>query len=248
MLWDLILLLVVTTMVVTMSYLHSPLWKAVVLSLPIPFTVTYLSLGIPVDAPNVAGLFILLLYTYAVRFLHRVLRWHIVLSIGVSALLYIVIGGFSAAIIPKTETSFLVSVLLALGVGIFLLVFVKDPYEPGHRTLLPIYLKIPLTLVMVGLLLSGKSFLQGTMTLFPMVGVFGAYESRLSLATNCRQIHRLMVAMIPLLCVLHYAQSFFGNALALAVGWILYISIMWPLMIGVFRASAKRMLDPVLPT
>lgn len=247
MLWDLILLLVVTTMVVTMSYLHNPLWKAVILSLPIPFTVTYLSLGIPVDAPNVLGLFILLLYTYAVRFFHRILHWHIVVSIIVSAVMYIVIGGFTAAILPKTETSFVVSVFLALGVGVLLLLFVKDPKEPGHRTLLPIYWKIPLTLVMVGLLLSGKTFLQGTMTLFPMVGVFGAYESRFSLSTNCRQIHRLMVAMIPMLCVLHYAQPYLGTVLALVVGWILYISIMWPLMAGVFRSSAKRLVNSVSP-
>ena len=237
MFWDGLLLVVVTAMAVTLSYLRDPRWKAVILTLPIPFTVTFLALGARVDTLNLAGMCILWLFTQVVRILHRKVRWPIVPAIFVATVLYIAFGSLSAIAIPRSDLSFLIGAALMLVSAAIVLLTRAEPKEPGNRTLLPLKWKVPLTLLLVSMVLSLKFVLQGTMTFFPMVGVFGAYESRLSLSTYCRQIPRLMLAMVPMLVFMRYAQPVVGIAWCLVGGWLVYSAIMFPLMVRVFKSQ-----------
>jgi len=250
MFWDGLLLVVVTAMAVTLSYLRDPRWKAVILTLPIPFTVTFLALSERMDTLNLAGLGILWMFTHVVRILHRKAHWPIILAILAATSLYIGLGSLSALYIPRTDLSFTVGSLFLLVSAGVVLIASPEPREPGNRTLLPLKWKVPLTLLMVSMVLSLKLILKGTMTFFPMVGVFGAYESRLSLSTYCRQIPRLMLAMVPMLVFMRYAQPVVGIAWCLVGGWLVYSAIMFPLMARVFKAQgplAKPQATATLP-
>ena len=98
-----------------------------------------------------------------------------------------------------------------------------------HRTPLPIYLKLPTVIVVVGLLIYLKSSLQGFATLFPLVGVVGLYEARKGLWSICRQAPIFTLGMCALLTAAYIAQPLLGLPAALSIGWGMYLIIMLPL-------------------
>ena len=87
--WDLALLAVVTAMGTLLAYLPDPRWKALLMSLPFPFTLANLSLGEKVGPSHALGLFLLVLFAHLVRWLHRGLRLPIVAAIAISAGVYL---------------------------------------------------------------------------------------------------------------------------------------------------------------
>jgi len=102
--WDIILIVVVTIKGTLAAYIPHPRWKAFILLSPIPFTFAVLALGQPLDATNLSGLLVMLVYAFAVKFLHQQFKMPIVWAIVLAALGYCVIGGFLARVIPKTDT------------------------------------------------------------------------------------------------------------------------------------------------
>jgi len=234
-LWDILLMIIVPTMVVIMAYVYDPRLKALILSFPLPYTISYLSLGQRVNVTHVYGLLLLLGFTHLVRILHRKLSIHIILSIVISALLYTLFGSVIAAYLPKSEALFWPSCALLMGLSVVILAVQKAPAESGMRTTMPVILKASLTLSLVFVILVLKQSLQGFMTLFPMVGVFGAYEGRLSMGTNCRQIPKLILSMVPMFVVLRLIEPVWGKGPALIFGWLVFIPIM-----GMFMKSSWK--------
>ena len=225
-LWDILLMIIVPTMVVIMAYVYDPRLKALILSFPLPFTISYLSLGQLVDVTHVFGLLLLLGFTHLVRILYRKLSIQIILSIVISAVLYTLFGGVIAAYLPKSEALFWSSCAFLMVLSGVLLVVQKVPSESGMRTTMPLILKAPLTLSIVFVIIVLKQSLQGFMTLFPMVGVFGAYEGRLSMGINCRQIPKLTLSMVPMFVVIRLIEPVWGKGPALILGWVVFIPIM----------------------
>ncbi|MBL7005909.1 MAG: hypothetical protein ISR78_02375 [Spirochaetia bacterium] len=234
-LWDILLLIIVPTMALGMAYVYDPRLKALILSFPLPFTISYLSLGQPVNVTHVFGLLLLLGFTHLVRILHRKLSIQIIFSIVISAVLYTLFGGVIAAFIPKSEVLFWSSSAVLMVISGMILTFQKAPSESGMRTTMPAALKVPLTLSIVFVIIVFKQILQGFMTLFPMVGVFGAFEGRLSLGTNCRQIPKLTLSMVPMFAVLRLTEPILGKGVALGLGWLVFIPIM-----GMFMKSSWK--------
>jgi hypothetical protein len=101
--------------------------------------------------------------------------------------------------------------------------------EPGHRSLLPVWLKLPVIVIVVVMLMLIKNSLHGFTTVFPMVGVIGAYESRHSLWTLGRQIPVLIMTLIPLMVASHLLCARLGLAASLGIGWIVFLAILIPL-------------------
>ena len=227
--WDVLLVVVVSIQATVLAYLPQPRWKAFVLSLPIPFTVATLAVGRPVGATNVLGLLLLFLYAQGVRVLNQRLRVPIVPAIALSALGYCALGALLAPVLPNTDDAFwLVSVgMYALAVGLVLKL--PDRSEPSYRSLLPVWLKLPVIMGVILFLVVIKGFLQGFTTVFPMVGVVATYEGRHSLWTIGRQIPTLMVAMIPMMATCRLAQAQMGLGPALMVSWVVFLSILVPL-------------------
>lgn len=221
--WDLALLVLVSIQATVLAYMHAPKWKATVLSLPIPFTTIAMGLGRPVGSANVLALFVLLIYMQGVRVLHQRLRLPIVLSIGLSLLAYCAIGWVLARALPAGESIFWVAAAVTFAFALALHLLMPYRREPGHRTPLPVWKKLPLIVAVICLLILVKGALQGFATLFPLLGVVGAYEARHSLWTFARQVPVLMLAMVPLMVVSHVTQDYVGLGPSLALGWPVFL-------------------------
>lgn len=226
--WDWLLLIAVSLMGTSLAYLHHPKWKALILSLPIPFTLASLSLGRNVDTTNMLGLLFLVVYTNGVRLLYLRLKLPILVAILLSGGAYAVLATSLAPFIPKTELVFWIT---TVGVFLFAVVLLKvmpHRYEPGHRTPLPVWIKLPIIAGIILLLVIAKKILQGFMTMFPMVGLVAAYEGRHSLWTISRAIPQFTLWMAPTMAVIHVLQPRLGLGGALAIGWVVYLALLIP--------------------
>ena len=235
---DLALVVVVSLQATALAYLHAPRWKALMLSLPLPFTLATLSLGRPVNATNVLALVVLLAFTHAVRLLSHRARVPIVPAIVLSALGYCVVGGALAHVVPDTNAVFWGSCAAMLLLGGVLYRLTPHREEPGHRSPLPVWIKLPAIALVILLLVAIKQTLQGFMTLFPMVGVIGAYEARHSLWTMSRQIPVVMLTLVPLMVTCRLLQGRLGLGPALAVGWGGFVGVLVPLTRALWKREA----------
>jgi hypothetical protein len=225
-LWDILLLISVSAMGALVAYLCLPRYKALVLCIPIPFTFATLAVGENVNTTHVLGLLILLGFWFFVYWLRHGARLPIIPAIMLAAVAYCAVGVFLAKVVPKTEVSFGIAVCLVYLTAIIL--HAKLPYrvESKHRTQMPIWLKVLLLLTIVMGIVAIKSFLAGFMTVFPMLGLLTAYESRYSLWTTCRQIPILMFSMVCMMAVIHLATPEIGIYFALVLGWITMMFVM----------------------
>jgi hypothetical protein len=239
--WDWVLIAAVSIQGTVLAYVPDPKWKAFLLSLPFPFTIAYLSLGRPVDVTNLAGLLLLLLFINGVRVLHYQLRWSITPAIVASVVGYCLPGSFLARILPKSEASFWIAAAIVLAVGWVLLKAIPFRAEPANRSLLPVWIKMPITVAVVVFLVMIRSTLQGFMTVFPMVGVIAAYEARHSLWTLSRQMPIVLLTLCPMMITLHLTRPAIGQARSIALAWIVMLLLLGCLTRWSTAASARAM-------
>lgn len=238
--WDIILLFAVSTMSVILAYAENPKIKAFIFSLPIPFSIASLSLGRPVDTTNVMGLILLLAFAHSVRILHLNVKINIVIAIIISAIGYCVIGSILAAVIPVNEWTFWITFSAVIVLALYLYTTTPEPVEPGYKSPLPVWIKFPAVLGVVAKLVVIKNILQGFMTVFPMVGVVAAYESRYSLWTICRQVPVIMLTLGPMIAVIHVVQDYVPYGFALAIGWVIMLSILIPFSRNIWNKEKRR--------
>ena len=227
--WDLALLLAVTAQATAIAYLHHPRWKVLLYSLPVPFTISSLALGSPVDVTNIAGVLLLMLFGYGVRHLHYSLRVPILPSITISALGYALVGTVLARIIPRNSSTFWIAAVTGFLVALVLLVKTVHHLEPGHRSPVALWAKMLVIAGVVSVLIAAKSLLSGFMTVFPMVGVVAAYEVRHSLRTFCRQLPALAIALLAMMVTVRILQTSLGLGLAVVVSWTAFLLSFLPL-------------------
>ncbi|MHB1356930.1 MAG: hypothetical protein ACYCZF_13260 [Anaerolineae bacterium] len=238
--WDIILIIAVSVMGTALAYVRAARWKALFISLPIPFTISTLALGQPIAASNASGLIVLFFYTQAVRLLFIHVKLPIVLAIVLSALGYIGVGAALSPIIPKSDWAFYITVALAFTMGVLCYRLLPHRVEPSQRSLLPIWVKLPIIMgVVLGLVLI-KKYLGGFITMFPMVGVVAAYEARRSLWTLGRQIPVLMLTTTPMMVASRLSQPYVGLAWSLAVGWVVFLAIFIPFTILSWRKQDRQ--------
>lgn len=237
--WDIVLMIAVGLMGTLVAYIHDPGRKAFILLLPIPFSIANLSLGFNVDVTNVLALLVLYVFTQGVRIFYNIVKLNVVASIGISAAVYCALGIMLAKVVPKTELAFWIASALVLAVGLIIHYSIEEKAEPGYRTSLPVWKKVPIILIVVAFLVMIKLYLHGFMTLFPMVGVIAAYESRYSLGMTCRKIGSLMFVMLPMILAMHVAQIYcgFGIAVSLGIGWIVFLPLLFLFNQDIFRRN-----------
>ncbi|MHB9130312.1 MAG: hypothetical protein ACYDBB_04360 [Armatimonadota bacterium] len=238
--WDIALIVAVASQATLLAYLYAPKWKAVMISLPIPFTISTLAIGHQINATTILGFALLLMFTHGVRILHLHLRLQIVLSIIACAVMYCGLGWLLAAVVPKSEAMFWWSCVGVILLALLLLKLTPYRNEPGHREPLPVYIKLPLTALITILLVLMKQGLQGFMSLFPMVGVFAAYEARHSLWTMARQIPILVFTLVPLILTSRFTQPLVGLGWSLVLGWLVYLAIFIPMTLLMWKAEAQH--------
>lgn len=237
--WDVMLVAAVSAQTTLLAYLYDARWKALVWMLPIPFTVASLAVGRPIDATNILGLNVLLLYTHGVRVLHQQARVPIVLAILSSAGLCLAVGWNLARVVPQGSTAFWTAGAATLLLGWVLLRATPHRDEPGHRSPLPLWLKIPSIVLVILLLVYLKRGLGGFTTVFPMVGIVGAYESRHSLHTMARAVPGILLTIAPMMMACRLLQERLGLGLSLVVGWIVYLALMALLTRSMWKRTAE---------
>lgn len=222
---DTLLVAAVTVQATTLAYLKQPRWKGFMLSLPVPFTLMVLASGRPVDATNVLGLVLLLLFTHGVRWLHQGFRLPIIPAILLSALGYCLLGSLAAPLLPKTGAAFWTAWAFVVLLGAVLILQLPERSEPEYRTQLPAWIKLPAIATVVLFLILVRNSLQGFATVFPMVGVIAVYESRYCLWTIGRQIPVIMVSLGALMAITYLFQLGWGLPLALLAGWAAFLLV-----------------------
>lgn len=223
---DIVLVAVVSAQSTLLAYLHNPKWKAFLLTIPLPCTFAILSVGRPIDVTNITGLLLLLFYTHGVRILNWQFKIPIVFAIAISAVAYCFIGTVLAEILPETEAAFWVMSAFVLAIALLFDWILPPRDEPGHRSQLPVGLKLLIIVsVIVGLIVI-KNRLVGFMTVFPMVGLIAGYECRHSLWTVCRQIPVAMITILPMFLIMRLTQPFLGYGWALVPGWIVFLAVL----------------------
>jgi hypothetical protein len=227
--WDILLVFVVSVQATVLAYVHNPKGKALLYSLPLPFTIATLAVGSPVGITHALGLPMVFLYTNGVRWIHVNGRVPIVPSIALAVLGFCLIAKFLVCVAPPGPIAFW-AVLAAVFIFAVTLYFTM-PFreEKGHRSPLPIPLKfVIVSCVIMGLIII-KYHLQGFVTAFPMVGIVAAYEARHCLWTLGRQVPIMMMAMVPLLATCRLTQDRLGLGGALAVSWVVFLMVLIPL-------------------
>ncbi len=229
--WDIALLVLVSAQATLLAYLSDRKWKAIITTLPIPFTLAALAVGLPLGTTNVLALLLLLGFMHAVRLLNYRARVPIIPAIVVSAVAYCGLGALLVPVTPRSDLSFWIACAAAVGVGVAANILLPRRDEPEFRSPMPPWLKFPLVAAVILALILIKRQLQGFMTLFPMVGVFAAYETRFSLARLCRTFSGFILAMVPMQIVVRLLQPHLGLGPALLVGWLVFL----PLIIRALR-------------
>ena len=222
-------------MTMLVAYLHNPLWKAMVLMVPIPFTVAVLSVGKPISSCNIMSLVLLLSFTHMVRIFHYTFRWQIVPSIITSACAYCLGGMVIACFLPDTQIAFWAAFVATVSIALLAFRLTPPVNEKGHRSPLPLYIKIPIVFAVVVGLVTLKGQLQGFMPMFPMVGVLAAYEARHSLWTVCRQINIGILMFLVMMMVIYLTQNSGGLIIGLGFGWCVYMMMLIPYFIKVMK-------------
>lgn len=233
-----------------MAYIPSPRWKAFLLSLPFPFTITNLSVGIPLGTSHALGMLVMLLFTHMVRWLHYGLKLAILPAILISAAVYVGSGIVLNHIVTPSTVSFWLILGLDLSTGLLLLRLVSHRQEPAYRSPLPIAIKTLAIMGVVTVLVLLKRLLGGFMTMFPMVGVVAAYEARHSLWTIARQISIVLVTMTVMMCTMWIAQHALGVSIAVspAAGWVAFLAVLLPITLIQHRRLGGAAGKPGRPT
>jgi hypothetical protein len=227
--WDAALIVAVAVQGTVLAYLPEPRWKAFLLSLPIPFTLATLALGKPVNATHVAATLDLYCFAQTIRWLHQSRQFPIVPSILTGICVYCGLGMMLAHVLPTTGTAFWLTCAIVYPVAIVLYILTPYKREPEHKTPLPVRLKLPIMVGVVFGLVLIKGALQGFMTVFPMVGVPAAYESRHSLWTMTRQMPVIILTIVPMQIVCRLGQERLGLGHSLLLAWVVFLALIIPL-------------------
>ena len=237
--WDIMLVAGVSVHATILAYLYHPKWKTLVYSLPVPFTLASMSLGQPIGVTNVTGVLLLLFYAHGVRLLNQKAGVPIVASIALSAVGYCVFSAVLVRVLPQTDAAFWAVAAATWVLGLVLFLATPHREEPGHRTPLPVWIKLPVVSGVIVALVAMKSILQGFMTMFPMVGVIGAYETRYSQWAFSRQAPVIMLCMVPMMATCRLTHPHFGLGPSLLLGWVTLLALLVPLTWWMW-ASAER--------
>jgi hypothetical protein len=228
--WDIVLLIAVSVQATALAYAPNPRIKAIIQTLPIPFTFASLAVGLPIEVTHVMGLIALLLYTTSVRWLHDQIGWPIILCIVVSVGVYLCAGWAGEEFVPKNSVSFWTVAVINLLLGGWLH-FRREHFVDAHyASPLPIGVKLPIIMFVILGLLTMKIYLGGFVATFPMVGIIAAYETRQSLRTTWQSIPLTMVLVTPMMMTCRIAGQSLGLGGSLMVGWGVFLLFGWPIL------------------
>lgn len=225
-LYDVLLMTVIVLMILGVAYLKHPRWKAFMLLLPIPSTMATLAIGKPINVSFLLGLPLLMFFYWFIHILYDRLKLNIIFSIVVSAAAYAVTGIVVLPFLSYSPTVFWITFFIIISAGVTLCKLLPTLREPEHRTTLPIYMKIPIIVIVVFFLVESKHLLGGFMSMFPMVGVVAAYEAKNCLKTVFYQLPLGFITIGSMFGACYLSQNIVGLHGGLVFGWIAYLTML----------------------
>ena len=239
--WDILLMIVVVIQSTILASLQHPRWKAFMITLPFPFTVAVLAVGKPIDTTNILGLLLLMVFTHGVRIFHNKFKFHIIAAILASTIAYCLLAKLLGNFVVQSNLSFYVSTALVYAVAISAIYLFPHKHEQGQKSLMPIRAKLFVIIAVVYCIMLMKKSLTGFVTVFPMVGVIAAYESKSTLWTLCRQVPTVLLTLGAMIAAIFILQNIIGLYFALAAGWVVFLIALTPF----FRHQLKNSEHPV---
>lgn len=241
--WDYILMVVVSIQSLIVAYLAKPTWKVILVALPFPFTATMMAVGRPIGDSNLIGLLLYFIYVQFVRIFYSRWKMPIIPSIIISVIIYCSLGVALLRILPESQVSFWILSGLIWIFGVILLRHTTFKIEQEYKSPLPVYIKLPVVVGIVFVLILIKGILQGFTTLFPLVSIIAAYETRHSLWTFGSQVPVMILSMVPMMGGIRISQYQLGLGPSLLVGWILYLLVFIPLTLWFISKYQEKKLE-----
>jgi hypothetical protein len=207
---------VLTAFVISIAYVRAPRAKALIYSLPVPFSCAYLATGLPINATHISGLILVAGYNWLVYLLTRA-KVPLLAAIVLSAAAY-----FAAAMAlrPLAAISLWWLAAAALAGWLVALAAYRPRDQPAHRSRTAWYVKAPLIFALAVAVFNATGLLAGGVGLFPYAGIFASYESRHSLRTLAGQFTLNAVGLLLCLLTIHAAEGRLPAPLPLLLGWL----------------------------
>jgi hypothetical protein len=211
---------VLTAFVISIAYVRSPRAKALIYSLPVPFSCAYLATGLAINATHITGLMLVIGYNWLVLGLVRA-KVPLVVAIVAAAAAYFG-GAWLLRPLAGLENA---TLWWAAGIGfaawVLGVVLYRPREEPGHRSRTAWWVKAPLIFAIAMGVYNATDLLAGGVGMFPYAGVFTSYESRHSLRTLAGQFTINSLGLLMCLVTIHLAERAGVPVLgALFLGWV----------------------------
>ena len=208
--------MVLTCFVIALAYVPSPRAKALIYSMPVPFSCAYVATHLPINATYLTGLLLVVGYNWLVYFLRAKCRLPLIPVIVAAA------GGyFLAAMLLRplaaVPLAWAAAAILALWLAV-LLIYRPRP-ELHHRSRMPWYLKAPLILAVAIGIYNATGLLAGGVGMFPYAGIFASYETRHSLRTLAGHFTYHLPGLLMCLLTIAATENHFAAPLPLLLGW-----------------------------
>lgn len=209
--------LVLTAFVIAIAYVRSPRAKALIYSLPVPFSCAYLATRLPLNATYLTGLILVVGYNWAVYLLCLKARLPILLAIAIAAL-----GYFAGGMLLRP----MIAVPIGWVAGAFLIGWLMNlrlyhaRAQPEHRSRTAWWLKAPAIFAIALAIYNTTQLLAGAVGTFPYAGVFTSYEMRHSLRTLAGQFTINALGILLCMLVIAAAEPHLPSPWPLLLGWL----------------------------
>lgn len=226
-----ILALAITLVVVTIASIANPKLRAAVYTLPIPITIVLIGTGGNVNTTHLTGLMDVIIFFSVIWFLSEKLKLHIVWSICSSILIYIFLGIMFKKLIEVPFMFSYVTMAVVWLIYIFRLQLRVDKSQYRQLVQKTTYkdhiARAGVVFSLASIIITIKSLLLGATVTFPYTGTFTAYVMRNQLPVLIAEICRNFFAIMTFFLVVWYLQPKIGLLSAIAIGWIVNISVLY---------------------
>lgn len=223
--------LAITFVVVVIAGIANPKLRAAVYSLPIPITIVLIATGGNVNTTHLTGLIDVVIFFSVIWFLSKKLKLHIIWSIFIGILIYIFLGTLFKGLVevPFILSYVTMTIVWLLYIFKFQLRINKDQYKQliQKTTYKDHIVRAGVVFSLASIIITIKSLLLGATVTFPYTGTFTGYVMRNQLPVLIAEICRNFFAIMTFFLTLWYFQPIIGLLSAIAIGWIVNISVLY---------------------
>ena len=233
---------VLTCFVISMAYVRSPRAKALIYSMPVPFSCAYLATRLPINATHLTGLLLVVGYNWLVYLLRVKAKLPLIPVIVTAASGYFLAA---MALRPLAGISLLWVAGVVVAVWLAVVLLHRPRPEPDHRSRTPWYVKAPLIFAIAIGVYNATGLLAGGVGMFPYAGIFASYETRHSLRTLAGQFTLHVPGLLLCLLTIAATENRFPPPVPLLLGWVPVLG--WAALVRWRQTRSDRPPSPGAP-